>query len=76
MKAPEMPGRIMAQMGTARQHHEPPAVKRFGGRKVTVIHHAATAPRQSARTVHTVSDLLATSTDEAMIRPGKTTRWQ
>ena len=73
MKAPEMPGRIMAQMAMApdsmMNHH----VSGVSVGVAMVIHHAAAAPTRHAATVRTFQCpiCLATSSAEATISPKK-----
>ena len=73
MKAPEMPGRIMAQMATAPDsmtNHQSFGVS-VG--VATVIHHAAAAPTASAAAVRQSQRpiCLETSSAEATIKPKK-----
>ena len=71
MKAPEMPGRIMAQIAMApdsmMNHH----VSGVSVGVAMVIHHAAAAPTRHAATVRTFQCpiCLATSSAEATISP-------
>ena len=73
MKAPEMPGRIMAQMAMAPEsitNHQSSGVS---AGVATVIHHAAAAPTAKASTVRQSQRpiCLATSSAEATISPKK-----
>lgn len=73
MKAPEMPGRIMAQIAMAPEsitNHQSSGVS---AGVATVIHHAAAAPTAKASTVRQSQRpiCLATSSAEATISPKK-----
>ena len=73
MKAPEMPGRIIAQMAIAPESRINHHVSGVSAGVATVIHHAAAAPIRHAATVCTRQRpiCLATSSAEATIRPKK-----
>ena len=73
MKAPEMPGRIIAQMAIAPESRINHHVSGVSAGVATVIHHAAATPIRHAATVCTRQRpiCLATSSAEATIRPKK-----